>query len=49
MPLTQLGHACVRLTDGATLVVDPGAWSGFECRPLGGTFTRPEPGGQVDL
>lgn len=29
MRLTKLGHACVRLQkDGATLVIDPGAWSG---------------------
>jgi L-ascorbate metabolism protein UlaG (beta-lactamase superfamily) len=27
--LTKLGHACVRLEkDGATLVIDPGVWSG---------------------
>jgi L-ascorbate metabolism protein UlaG (beta-lactamase superfamily) len=27
--LTKLGHSCVRLEkDGATLVIDPGAWSG---------------------
>ena len=31
MRLTKLGHACVRLEkDGATLVVDPGTWSGPE-------------------
>ena len=29
MRLTKLGHACVRLEkDGATLVIDPGVWSG---------------------
>lgn len=29
MRLTKLGHACVRLEkDGATLVIDPGIWSG---------------------
>jgi L-ascorbate metabolism protein UlaG (beta-lactamase superfamily) len=29
MQLTKLGHACVRLVkDGATLVIDPGGWSG---------------------
>jgi len=29
MRLTKLGHACVRLEkDGATLVIDPGSWSG---------------------
>lgn len=29
MRLTKLGHACVRLDkDGATLVIDPGIWSG---------------------
>jgi L-ascorbate metabolism protein UlaG (beta-lactamase superfamily) len=29
MQLTKLGHACVRLRkDGATLVIDPGVWSG---------------------
>jgi L-ascorbate metabolism protein UlaG (beta-lactamase superfamily) len=29
MRLTKLGHACVRLEkDGATLVIDPGGWSG---------------------
>jgi len=29
MRLTKLGHACVRLENGgATLVIDPGAWSG---------------------
>jgi L-ascorbate metabolism protein UlaG (beta-lactamase superfamily) len=29
MELTKLGHACVRLRkDGATLVIDPGIWSG---------------------
>jgi len=29
MQLTKLGHSCVRLVkDGATLVVDPGVWSG---------------------
>jgi L-ascorbate metabolism protein UlaG (beta-lactamase superfamily) len=29
MRLTKLGHACVRLeSGGATLVIDPGAWSG---------------------
>jgi L-ascorbate metabolism protein UlaG (beta-lactamase superfamily) len=29
MRLTKLDHACVRLEkDGATLVIDPGAWSG---------------------
>jgi L-ascorbate metabolism protein UlaG (beta-lactamase superfamily) len=31
MRLTKLGHACVRLEkDGATLVIDPGIWSGPE-------------------
>ena len=35
MRLTKLGHACVRLEkDGATLVIDPGAWSGPD--PLAG-------------
>jgi len=29
MRFTKLGHSCVRLeTDGATLVIDPGIWSG---------------------
>jgi L-ascorbate metabolism protein UlaG (beta-lactamase superfamily) len=29
MRLTKLGHSCVRLEkDGATLVIDPGGWSG---------------------
>jgi L-ascorbate metabolism protein UlaG (beta-lactamase superfamily) len=29
MQLTKLGHACVRLQkDGATLIIDPGVWSG---------------------
>lgn len=29
MQLTKLGHSCVRLTrNGATLVIDPGIWSG---------------------
>ena len=29
MRLTKLGHSCVRLhKDGATLVIDPGGWSG---------------------
>lgn len=29
MRLTKLGHSCVRLEkDGATLVIDPGIWSG---------------------
>jgi L-ascorbate metabolism protein UlaG (beta-lactamase superfamily) len=31
MQLTKLGHACVRLQkDGATLVIDPGIWSGAD-------------------
>jgi L-ascorbate metabolism protein UlaG (beta-lactamase superfamily) len=35
MQLTKLGHACVRLTkDGASLVIDPGVWSGPD--PLAG-------------
>ncbi len=35
MRLTKLGHACVRLQkDGASLVIDPGVWSGPD--PLAG-------------
>lgn len=35
MRLTKLGHSCVRLEkDGATLVIDPGTWSGAD--PLSG-------------
>jgi L-ascorbate metabolism protein UlaG (beta-lactamase superfamily) len=31
MRLTKLGHSCVRLDkDGATLVIDPGGWSGTD-------------------
>jgi L-ascorbate metabolism protein UlaG (beta-lactamase superfamily) len=35
MRLTKLGHSCVRLEkDGATLLIDPGVWSGAD--PLAG-------------
>jgi L-ascorbate metabolism protein UlaG (beta-lactamase superfamily) len=35
MRLTKLGHSCVRLEkDGATLLIDPGVWSGDD--PLAG-------------
>ncbi len=35
MRLTKLGHSCVRLEkDGATMVIDPGIWSGTD--PLAG-------------
>jgi L-ascorbate metabolism protein UlaG (beta-lactamase superfamily) len=35
MRLTKLGHSCVRLEkDGATIVIDPGIWSGTD--PLAG-------------
>jgi L-ascorbate metabolism protein UlaG (beta-lactamase superfamily) len=35
MRLTKLGHSCVRLDkDGASLVIDPGVWSGAD--PLAG-------------
>ena len=35
MQLTKIGHSCVRLEkDGATMVIDPGIWSGAD--PLAG-------------